>query len=85
MTPKQRDQYDKARKEQIQVRDWLLGLMSQSPQKPATKDVLREIAIRKFRCSRTSFNGGWDWAIIESGNDHWWEPLPRRKKQKATN
>ena len=40
MTPKQRDQYDKARKEQIQVRDWLLGLMSQSPQKPATKDEI---------------------------------------------
>jgi hypothetical protein len=57
--------------------------MMQSPHKPATKDVLREIAVHKFGVSKSSFNAGWDLAIIKSGNERWWDPLPWRKSGAA--
>jgi hypothetical protein len=79
MNSAQRKLYEKAKADRIQVCNWLLDLMMQSPHKPATKDVLREITVQKFGVSKSSFNAGWDMAIIESGNKHWWNPLPRHK------
>ena len=72
--------YENAKRERALIRDWLLEMMKQSPIKPATKDVLREIAIKKFRVSKHSFDAGWIWAIEDSSNHHWYDPLPRRKK-----
>lgn len=77
MTPSQKEQFDKAQSERNQVRDWLLMLMAQSSVKPATKAQLLAIAQSKFGVSKKSFEGGWDIAIIESGNEHWWKPYPR--------
>lgn len=77
MTPRQQEQFDKAQHERNQVRDWLLSLMAQSSAKPATKAQLWGIARAKFGVSKNSFDGGWDLAIIEAGNEHWWKPLPR--------
>jgi len=50
--------------------------------KPATKSVLRQIAMEKFGVSQKSFDGGWILAIEESGNRSWYDPLPRGKKTK---
>ena len=79
MTPAQRQLYAKAQAERDTVCNWLLALMAQSPQKPMTKDSLQNIAMQKLGVSKSSFNAGWDLAIIKSGNEHWWAPLPRRK------
>lgn len=87
MTPKQQAQFDKVERERNQVRDWLLELMAQSAVKPATKAELCAIAQAKFGVSKNSFNAGWDLAIFATGNEHWWEPLPRsaRKPDGARN
>ena len=78
MTPSQRMIFENAERERELVCDWLLGLMAKSQNKPATKDALREIALKKFNISKASFDHGWNMAIMKSGNEHWWEPLPRR-------
>jgi hypothetical protein len=77
MTPKQQALFDQAERERHQVRDWLTELMAQSPIKPTTKAELCAIAQARFGVSKNSFDGGWNAAIIETGNEHWWEPLPR--------
>ena len=79
MTPLQRKLFEKAEREREIVCDLLLGLMAQSRSKPATKEALREIALSKFDISRAPFDHGWNMAIMKSGNEHWWDPLPRRK------
>jgi hypothetical protein len=80
MTPSQQILYDKAQRERALVCEWLMEMMRQSSQKPATKDTLRELAMEKFGVSRNSFDAGWNVAIMSSGNEHWWDPLPRSKK-----
>jgi hypothetical protein len=77
MTPKQQALLDKAERERAKVRDWLLELMGQSPDMPATKAKLCAIAQAKFSVSKNAFDAGRNTAIIETGNEHWWEPLPR--------
>ena len=77
VTPRQKEQFDKAQLERNQVRDWLLMLMARSSAKPATKAQLWAIAKAKFGVSKNSFDGGWNIAIIELGNEHWWKPHPR--------
>jgi hypothetical protein len=77
MTPKQRAVFDTAERERSKVRDWLLELMARSPDKPATKADLCAIAKAKFSVSKNAFDAGRNTAIIETGNEHWWEPLPR--------
>jgi hypothetical protein len=67
MTPKQKAMHDQAERERKIVRDWLAGLMAQSPNKPATKTELCAIAVDKFGVSKSSFNVGWDWAISTPG------------------
>ena len=77
MTPRQKEQSDKAQRERNQVCNWLLTLMAQSSAKPATKAQLWAIARDKFNVSKNSFDGGWHLAIMKSGNEHWWKPHPR--------
>ena len=77
MTPTQRALFDKAERERITVRDWLIELMAQSLDKPATKAELRAIAQAKFGVSKNAFDAGWNAAIMDTGNERWWEPLPR--------
>jgi hypothetical protein len=80
MNPIQRKLYENAARERSLVCDWLMELMRQSSEKPTTKDVLREIAIEKFKISKQSFDAGWDMAIMKTGYEHWWEPLRKKKK-----
>lgn len=77
MTPNQQVLFDKAERERAQVLDWLTERIAQSPIKPATKAELCAIAVAEFGVSKNAFNAGWDLAIFRSGNEHWWEPLPR--------
>lgn len=79
MNPTQRKLYETAARERSLVCDWLMELMKQSSEKPITKDILREIAIKKFKVSKQSFDAGWNMAIMRGGNEHWWEPLRKRK------
>ena len=70
---------DKADAERKLCRDWLLGIMRSSPVKTRSKADLRAEAIARFKVSKAAFDAGWDWATMESGNEHWWEPLRRSK------
>jgi len=56
--------------------------MASSSEKPATKEILREEAIRRWGVSKTSFDMGWIFAIEDSGNQHWYDPSPRGKKRR---
>jgi len=71
---------DKADAERKLCRDWLLSIMRASPVKTRTKADLRAEAIACFKVSKVAFDVGWDWAIMETGNEHWWEPLRGSKK-----
>lgn len=84
MTPNQRALFDKIERERAQVRDWLMELMAQSPLKPATKAELCVIAMAEFGVSKSSFNAGWGIAILGTGNEHKWEPLPRKTRTSRT-
>ena len=77
LAPTNQQWHEQAERERKLVRDWLLGLMQQSPIKPATNDVLRQIAIDKSAASKRSFDTGWIWAIEDSGNHHRYDPRPR--------
>ena len=67
MTPLQRELQEQAERQRELVSEWLLSLMRQSTQKPATKDVLRQIAIDNFQVSKSAFDAGWNFAIMTSG------------------
>jgi hypothetical protein len=71
---------DKADAERKLCQDWLLSIMRASPSKTRTKADLRDEAIARFKVSKSSFDVAWDWAILETGNHHWYEPLKRSKK-----
>lgn len=70
---------DKATAERKLCRDGLRSLMRVSPVKTQTKADLRAEAMARFKVSRNAFDPGWDWAIMDSGNHAWWEPLKRAK------
>jgi hypothetical protein len=69
MTPSQRQLYEKAERERILVSNWILELMTQSRDKPATKNALREIAVKRFGVSKSSFDHGWNMAVWRTGHD----------------
>lgn len=48
--------------------------------KTRTKEDLRAEAIERFKVSKQSFDVAWTWAIEETGNRHWYDPLPKSKK-----
>jgi hypothetical protein len=65
--------------------DWLLYIMTASSEKTWTKADLRDEAIERFAVSKSAFDFAWIWAIEETGNRHWYEPLPRsHSKTKRT-
>jgi hypothetical protein len=55
--------------------------MSSSPEKTRTKADLRDEAIERFKVSKNAFDFAWIWAIEETGNRHWYEPLPQSRKR----
>ena len=70
--------YDKAHAERKLCRDWLVYVMSSSAEKTRSKVDLRNEAMERFKVSKNSFDFGWIWAIEDTGNHHWYDPLRRR-------
>jgi hypothetical protein len=81
LSPRQRAACDVADAQRRLCRDWLLYVMSSSPEKTRTKADLRAEAIERFKVSKSAFDCAWIWAIEETGNRHWYEPLPRSRKK----
>ena len=79
LSPRMQAAHDKAEIQRKLVRDWLLEIMPAASQRTRTKDDLQAEAIARFKVSKSAFNYGWMWAIEVSGNEHWYEPLPRGK------
>ena len=52
-------------------------IMAASSEKTRTKADLRDEAIERFAVSKSAFDFAWIWAIEETGNRRWYEPLPR--------
>ena len=73
--------HDKAEEQRKLCRDWLFFLMAKSREKPATKEALREEAIRRWGVSKSAFDFGWISAIEDAGCQHWYEPSPRGKNK----
>ena len=80
LSPYNQRLFDHAQKQVKLCEDWLLSLMAQSKEKPATKDVLRNEAIRRWGVSKGAFDKAWIGAIETTGNHHWYEPLLKRKR-----
>jgi hypothetical protein len=81
LSPSQRVACDVADAQRRLCRDWLLYIMSSSPEKTRTKADLRAEAIERFKVSKNAFDFAWICAIEETGNRHWYEPLPRSRKK----
>jgi hypothetical protein len=77
LSPRQKAAHDAAEAQRRLCRDWLLYIMSSSPERTRTKANLRDEAIERFKISKSAFDFAWIWAIEETGNRHWYEPLPR--------
>ena len=75
-----RASYDKAEAERKLVRDWLTSLMKASSPKTRTKSDLCAEAMMRFKVSKSSFDAAWIGAIEQTGNTHWYDPLPKTKK-----
>ena len=75
--------FDEAQKQAKLCEDWLLSLMAQSHEKPATKEVLRNEAMRRWGVSKRAFDSAWIGAIEKTGNHHWYEPLLGRKRNRG--
>jgi hypothetical protein len=84
-SPRDQALAEKAEAERQLCRDWLRDIMRRSPEKVQTKAELRAEAVRLFNVSKQSFDFGWIAAIEETGNRHWYEPLPRSKRKRRVN
>jgi len=82
VSPKQKALSEAAEAQRKLCLDWLLYIMAKSPVRTRTKEDLRTEAIERFKVSKQSFDFAWIWAIEETGNRHWYDPLPRSKKTK---
>ena len=71
----------KHRKETDRVRAWLRPMMENNKPKMATKEELWALAKKEFEVSRSSFDGGWTLAILDTGREDWFEPMRRRFKK----
>jgi hypothetical protein len=54
-----------------------LAAISSCTSRPQRKADLRDEAIERFAVSKSAFDFAWIWAIEETGNRHWYEPLPQ--------
>lgn len=80
LSPRAQAAHDTFEAQHKLCRDWLLNIMSASPERTRTKDDLCAEAIARFKVSKSAFDFGWMSAIEDSGNHHWYEPLPRRRR-----
>ena len=82
LSPRQQAACDLAAAQRRLCRDWLIYIMTASSEKTRTKADLRAEAIARFQVSKSAFDFGWMWAIEDTGNHHWYEPLPRSRRKK---
>jgi hypothetical protein len=61
-------------------REWLTHFMRDGLPKPATKEELRDQAVRELGISKMSFDFAWIDAIETAARPDWYEPLPRLYK-----
>jgi len=83
LSPRQQAACDLAAAQRRLCRDWLIYIMTASSEKTRTKADLRAEAIARFQVSKSAFDFGWMWAIEDTGNHHWYEPLPRSRRKKT--
>jgi hypothetical protein len=83
LSPRQQVACDLAERQRRLCRDWLLYIMAASSEKTRTKADLRDEAIERFGFQRARSTSLGIWAIEETGNRHWYDPLPRSRR-KAT-
>jgi hypothetical protein len=81
VSPRQKAASETAAVQRKLCLDWLLFIMSKSAEKIRTKEDLRAEAIERFKVSKQSFDFAWTWAIEQSGNRHWYDPLPKSRKR----
>jgi len=81
LSPHRQALYDAADEQRRLCRDWLLYIMSASPERTRTKEDLRAEAMQRFNVSKKAFDTAWIWAIEQTGNRHWYDPLPRSRKK----
>ena len=71
---------DQAIAERERLRDWLLPHMANGKSKAFTKDQYRQLAAADLGAfSKAAFGHAWIAAIEDSGQQDWYEPLPRRR------
>jgi hypothetical protein len=83
LSPRQKAACDVADAQRRLCRDWLLYVMSSSSERTRTKADMRDEAIGRFKVSKSAFGSAWIWAIEETGNRYWYEPLPRSRRKKT--
>lgn len=81
LSPRMKAASDLADEQRKLCRDWLIFLMIKSSVKTRSKDDLRAEAMERFKVSKSAFDFGWTWAIEQTGNHHWYDPLPRKPKK----
>jgi hypothetical protein len=82
---KPKEAYEKAAADRAKASEWLRHYIKPGLPKVFTKEDLCSAAMAELKVSRSSFNYAWDWVILETGCEYWYNPLPRRKaKPKPT-
>ena len=72
---------DKATADRERCRDGLLPHMSNGKPKAFTKEQYRQLATAELGpISKAAFDGGWIWAIEQSGRQDWYDPKPRTRE-----
>ena len=83
LSPRAQAAHDTFEAQHKLCRDWLLTVMGASPKRTRTKEDLRAEAIASFHVSKSAFDFGWMTAVDDSGNTHWYDPLPRRGRRRS--
>lgn len=79
LTGRKKELWDKAEDERRRCERWLREFMRDGQPRFATKDELRDAAMRELRISKNSFDAAWIGAIEDMGRHDWYEPLRRRR------
>jgi hypothetical protein len=82
LSKRQQEASQIAERQRKLCRDWLVYVMTISSAKTRTKDDFCAEAMERFGVSKSAFDFGWIWAIEDTGNHHWYDPLPRSRAKK---
>ncbi len=85
MSPHRRRLYEQAEQRRKLCEEWLVFLMAKSREKIATKQELRNEAMKRWGLSKKAFDAGWIRAIEATGNYDWYDPMLKRKDRSDLN